>query len=165
VDSIIVALRRSVAGDSMNKGAWRDLSRRLVEKGDTVGAVDAALHQLKADPTDGVLRAQVAGALISQGKFVEAAELLDEGLATNPADLALLVLKERAAEGAVLRPGPWQDALRSIPPWLRTAAIHQRSRRRETGDTTAMLRWSQRGGEVPRVGAVWRAPPPRSNRQ
>jgi len=163
VDSIIVALRRSVAGDSLNKGAWRDLSRRLVEKGDTVGAVDAAVHQLKADPTDGVLRAQVAGALIAQGKFVEAAGLLDEGLATNPADLALLVLKERACvEGA-----QWSCALEAMAGRFEVdTALTSDSlfytgafaAAQEAGDTTAMLKWSQRAVEkFPQSVPLWRA--------
>jgi tetratricopeptide (TPR) repeat protein len=163
VDSIIAALRRSVAGDSLNKRAWQDLSRRLVDKGDTAGAVDAAVHQLRADPTDGVLRAQVGGALIAQGKFVEAAELLDEGLATNPGDLPLLILKERACvEG-----GQWSCALEAmagrfeVDTALATDSLFYTgafAAAQEAGDTTAMLTWSQRAVEkFPESVPLWRA--------
>jgi len=163
LDSIIAALRRGVAGDSLNKRGWQDLSRRLVDKGDTAGAVDAAVNQLKADPTDGVLRAQVAGALISQGKFVEAAQLLDEGLATNPADLPLILLKERACvEGAL-----WSCALEAmearfeVDSALATDSLFYTgafAAAQEAGDTTAMLRWSQRAVEkFPQSVPIWRA--------
>ncbi|HET7039125.1 MAG TPA: tetratricopeptide repeat protein, partial [Gemmatimonadales bacterium] len=110
VDSIIGVLRRAVAGDSLNKRAWEDLSRRLIEKGDTAAAVDAALNQLRADPTDAALRARVAGALIAGGRHQDAVGILDEGLAHNPGDLPLLALKERACvEGSL-----WPCALAAM---------------------------------------------------
>jgi tetratricopeptide (TPR) repeat protein len=163
VDSIIAALRKAVAGDSLNKRGWEDLSRRLVEKGDTAGAVEAAVNQLKADPTDGVLRSRVAGALIAEGKYEEARRILDEGLATNAGDLPLLQLKERACiEGSL-----WPCALEAmeakfgLDSTLATDSVFYTgvfAAAQAAEDTAAMLRWSERAvDKFPESVALWRA--------
>jgi tetratricopeptide (TPR) repeat protein len=163
VDSIIAALRRAVAGDSLNKNAWRELSRRLVDKGDTAGAIDAAANQLKADPTDMALRAQVAGARIAQQQYEQARDILDEGLATNPAEMTLLALKERACvEG-----GLWECALEAmvarfgVDSTLATDSVFYTgvfAAAQAAEDTAAMLTWSQRAVEkFPESVSLWRA--------
>jgi tetratricopeptide (TPR) repeat protein len=163
VDSIIAALRRGVAGDSLNKRGWQELSRRLVEKGDTAGAVEAAVNQLRADPTDTPLRSQVAGALIVQGKFADARQILDEGLASNPGDMPLLTLKQRACvEGAL-----WGCALEAMEGLFAVDTTLATDSLFYTGifaaaqageDGAAMLRWSGRAVErFPQSVSLWRA--------
>jgi tetratricopeptide (TPR) repeat protein len=163
VDSIIAALRRVVAGDSLNKRGWEDLSRRLVEKGDTAGAVQAAMSQLKADPTDAGLRVRVAGALIVQGEYAQAVEILDQGLANNPGDMPLLALKERACvEGSL-----WPCALEAMQARFEVdTALADDSlfytgafaAAQEAEDTAAMLRWSEDAvGKFPESVSLWRA--------
>jgi tetratricopeptide (TPR) repeat protein len=163
VDSIIAALRRGVAGDSLNKRGWQELSRRLVEKGDTAGAVEAAVNQLRADPTDTPLRSQVAGALIVQGKFADARQILDEGLASNPGDMPLLTLKQRACvEGAL-----WGCALEAMEGLFAVDTTLATDSLFYTGifaaaqageDGAAMLRWSGWAVErFPQSVSLWRA--------
>jgi tetratricopeptide (TPR) repeat protein len=163
VDSIVAALRRAVAGDSLNKRAWEELSRRLIEKGDTAGAVDAALNQLRADPTDGALRARVAGALVAGGRHQDAVNILDEGLSQNPGDLPLLALKERACvEGSL-----WPCALEAmegrfdVDTALATDSLFYTgafAAAQSAEDTEAMLKWSGRAVEkFPESASLWRA--------
>jgi tetratricopeptide (TPR) repeat protein len=163
VDSIIAALRRAVAGDSLHKRSWEDLSRRLIEKGDTAGAVDAALNQLRSDPTDGALRARVAGALIAGGRYQESVQILDEGLSQNPGDLPLQALKERACvEGSL-----WPCALEAMEGRFAVDTALASDSLFYTGafaaaqsaeDTAAMLKWSQRAVEkFPESVSLWRA--------
>ena len=163
IDSIVGALRRAVTGDSANGNAWEELGRRLRDKGDTTGALDAFRNQLRAEPTNADLRFGVAAGYASLGGYEEAVLILDEGLAMNPGDLRFLQLKERACLDGEL----WKCGLEALEAefdldtalsadtvfFTKTFAAAQ-----SVPDTAAMLRWSGRAVErFPDYVPAWRA--------
>jgi tetratricopeptide (TPR) repeat protein len=163
IDSIVGALRRAVTGDSLNGTAWEELGRRLRDKGDTVGALDAFRNQLRAEPTDGRLRLGVAAGLASQRQYAEAVTVLDEGLAMNAGDLPMLQLKERACiEGELWSCGlAALEAQYELDTTLASDTIFFQKTfgaAQSIPDTAAMLRWSGRAVQVfPEYVAAWRA--------
>lgn len=162
-DSVIKYVRMATEGDSLNVRAWETLGRRLRERGDTAGALDAFMRQLKADPSDLQLRLGLAAGLISQGDYAEASDLLDEALANNPADLQLLRLKERACLDGSL----WDCALQTLDAQYEVdsslvgdSTFYGKvfGAAQSANDTAAMLRWSGEGVErLPNSLDVWRA--------
>jgi tetratricopeptide (TPR) repeat protein len=162
LDSIIAALQKAVLGDSLNPRAWEDLGRRLQDRGDTLGALDAFRNQLRADPTEMRLRQAVAAGLILLKRYAEAVEVLDEGLAMNPGDMTMLGLKEQASlEGQL-----WVSALIAMESQYGVDANVADSiffqkifgAAQIIPDTAAMLRWSGRAVEkYPGSVSLWRA--------
>lgn len=163
LDSIIASLKRAVAGDSLLGRAWEDLGRRLQDKGDTLGALDAFVMQLRADPSDLRLRVGVAAALVSYKRYPEAVRVLDEGLAQNPGDMTMLALKERAClEGQL-----WACGLVALEAQfgIDTAVANDSifftkifGAAQSIPDTAAMLRWSGRAvARFPGSVSLWRA--------
>ncbi len=163
VDSLIAVLTKAAAGDSLNKRAWEDLSRRLLEKGDTVGALNASRRQLRAEPVDQKLRVGVVAWLITRREYQDASTLADEGLAFNPGDLMLLGLKERAClEGTM-----WRCALETLDQEVQIdtalaadSIFYQKifGAAQSIPDTAAMVLWSGRAVErFPSSVALWRA--------
>ncbi|MDH4350191.1 MAG: tetratricopeptide repeat protein [Gemmatimonadota bacterium] len=163
IDSIVSALRRAVAGDSLNGNAWEELGRRLRDKGDTAEALAAFRNQLRADPTDERLRLGVAAGLTAAGEYDDAVEVLDEGLVRNAGNLTMLQLKERACLDGTL----WACALEALEGQfdLDSSLAHDTifftktfAAAQSVPDTTAMLRWSERAvTEFPDYIAAWRA--------
>ena len=163
LDSIVMALRRAVAGDSLNGKAWEELGRRMREMGDERGALDAFYQQLRAEPTNLRLLVGVAAGFVAYGDPAKAVEVVDGGLALNAGDQQLLQLKERAClEGALWRCG--LDALEAQYD-LDTALVSDTVFFQKTfgaaqsvPDTAAMLRWSARAVErFPDYVPAWRA--------
>jgi tetratricopeptide (TPR) repeat protein len=163
IDSIVVALRRAVTGDSLNGKSWEELGRRLRDLGDTTGALDAFRNQLRANPSDERLRLGVAAGLAAAGEFGDAVEVLDDGLVLNPGNLTMLQMKERICLDGTL----WVCALEALEGqfdldstlvndtifFTKTFAAAQ-----SVPDTTAMLRWSERAvTEFPDYVPAWRA--------
>jgi tetratricopeptide (TPR) repeat protein len=163
LDSIVGALQRAVAGDSLNAKAWEELGRRLRDKGDTVGALKAFHNQLRAEPTDGRLRLGVAAGYASLGGYTEAAELLDEGLAMNPGDMPMLQLKERACLEGELWPCGLAalEAQHDLDTALATDTVFFQKTfgaAQSVPDTAAMLRWSALAVQnFPDYVPAWRA--------
>jgi tetratricopeptide (TPR) repeat protein len=163
LDSIVMALRKAVAGDSLNGKAWEELGRRMREQGDEQGALEAFYQQLRAEPTNLRLLVGVAAGFVAYGDHAKAVEVVDGGLALNAGDQQLLQLKERAClEGALWRCG--LDALEAQYD-LDTALVSDTvffqkafGAAQSVPDTAAMLRWSARGVErFPDYVAAWRA--------
>lgn len=162
-DSVIRYLRMATTGDSLNARAWETLGRRLQERGDTAAALSAFMNQLKADPSDLRLRLGLSAGLINRGSYAEAAELLDEALAHNPADLQILRLKERAC----LDGGLWACALETLNAQYEVdsslvgdSIFYAKAfgAAQSAGDTAAMLRWSREGVDrLPNSLDMWRA--------
>ena len=163
VDSLIAVLTKAAAGDSLNKRAWEDLSRRLVEKGDTAGSLNASRRQLRAEPSDQRLRVGLVAALIIRREYQDAATLADEGLVLNPGDLVLLGLKERAClEGTM-----WRCALQTLDQeaqidttLVADSIFYQKifGAAQSIPDTAAMALWSGRAvARFPNSGSLWRA--------
>jgi tetratricopeptide (TPR) repeat protein len=163
VDSIVVVLRKAVAGDSLNGNAWEELGRRLRDKGDEQGALDAFYNQLRSEPTNQRLRIGVAAGLAAQGDYARAVEVIDAGLVLSPGDHQLLQLKERACLDASM----WVCGLAALEAQydLDTALgsdtiFFQKTfgAAQSIPDTAAMLRWSRKGvDQFPDWVASWRA--------
>jgi tetratricopeptide (TPR) repeat protein len=163
VDSLIAVLSKAAAGDSLNERAWEDLSRRLLEKGDTAGALNASIRQLRANPTDQKLRVGVAAELIRRQQYQDAMTTADQGLASNPGDVMLLGLKERAClEGTM-----WRCALETLEQESQIdtslaadSVFYQKvfGAAQSIPDTAAMVRWSGLAvGKFPSSVSLWRA--------
>ena len=163
IDSIVVALRKAVAGDSLNGNAWEELGRRLRDKGDEKGALDAFYHQLLAEPTNSRLLIGVAAGFAAQGDYAKAVEVVEAGLALNPGDQQLLQLKERACLDGAMWPCGLQalEAQYDLDTALAADTIFFQKTfgaAQSIPDTAAMLRWSQRGVDrFPNWVAAWRA--------
>ncbi|MCZ6917750.1 MAG: hypothetical protein O7I93_13315 [Gemmatimonadetes bacterium] len=95
VDSIIWALERVVAGDSLLERQWERLAQSYLTKGDTLAAIRAFDSQLIADPNNAVLRLSVNRMWLETEDYDRAVEVLDTGLELNPADLELLRARAR----------------------------------------------------------------------
>jgi len=70
--------------------------------GDTAGAIEAFIGQLTADPSNEELRRGIVAQQILLEDFEEALVLLEEGIALNPASIALMQLKARTCTDAAL---------------------------------------------------------------
>lgn len=95
VDSIIWALERVVAGDSLLARQWERLAQSYLTQGDTLAAIRAFDSQLRADPVNGVLRLSVNRMWLETQNIDRAVEVLDEGLAMNPGNLEFLRARAR----------------------------------------------------------------------
>lgn len=92
-DSIIAASRRALAGDSLNATAWENIARNLQQKGDTLGALEAFIAQLRGEPRNTAKRIGIAQLLHRMKQYDRAVQLLNDGLAVSPAEPQLLDLK------------------------------------------------------------------------
>lgn len=101
-DSLIWAYRKAVAGDFLMERAWERLGQQLLLVGDTAGAIEAFIGQLAADPGNEELRRGIVAQQILLGDFETALELLEEGIALNPASIALMQLKARTCTDGAL---------------------------------------------------------------
>lgn len=163
VDSIIGALRRAVAGDSLNSRAWEELGRRLRDKGDDKGALEAFYNQLLSEPSNVQLRVGVIAGLIAQGEYARAVEVADVGLALSPGESRFLQLKERAClDGSMWVCGlAALEAQYDLDSALGSDTIFFQKTfgaAQSIPDTAAMLRWSRKGvDQFPDWVASWRA--------
>jgi tetratricopeptide (TPR) repeat protein len=95
VDSIITASKRALAGDSLNATAWENIARVYQQKGDTLKAIDAFIHQLRGEPRNIQKRLGIAQLLRQLKQYQQAVDLLDEGLKVVPGDQQMVELKGR----------------------------------------------------------------------
>ncbi|HEX9283429.1 MAG TPA: tetratricopeptide repeat protein [Gemmatimonadales bacterium] len=103
-DSLIAAALRATRGDSLNATAWETIARAYQQKGDTLKAIDAFIHELAGEPHNTQLRLGVAELLRQQKQYQRAVAILDDGLARNAGDSKLLDLKSRICiEGELWR--------------------------------------------------------------
>ena len=104
VDSQLVAYQRAAALDSLNATAWENIARLYQQKGDTLKAIGAFIHELQGEPQNTQLRLGIAELLRLQKQYQQAVNLLDEGLARNAADQKMAELKQRIClEGELWR--------------------------------------------------------------
>lgn len=104
VDSQLAAYQRAVKGDSLNATAWENIARLYQQKGDTLKAIDAFVHELAGEPQNTQLRLGIAELLRQQKQYERAKALLDEWLAKNPNDQRILDFRQRICiEGALWR--------------------------------------------------------------
>ncbi len=103
-DSLIAAALRATRGDSLNPTAWETIARASQQKGDTLKAIEAFIHELAGEPQNTQLRLGVAELLRQQKQYQRAVAILDDGLARNAGDVKLLDLKGRVCiEGELWR--------------------------------------------------------------
>src|SRR2546426_2959039 len=92
---MIAAALRATKGDSLNATAWETIFRAYQQKGDTLKAIDAVIHELAGEPQNTQLRLGVAELLRQQKQYQRAVAILDDGLARNPSEERLIELKQR----------------------------------------------------------------------
>jgi tetratricopeptide (TPR) repeat protein len=95
IDSQIAASTRALAGDSLNATAWENIARAYQQKGDTLKAIDAFIHQLRGEPRNNQKRLAIAQLLRQMKRYQPAVDLLDEGLAVTPGEPQLTDFKTR----------------------------------------------------------------------
>ena len=146
-DSLIWIYEKMTRGDSLLMRAWEDLSRAYMREGDTVSAVTALDMRLVANPTDTILRAQLAAGHGVSGDYEKALEVLDEGLRQYPESRRFTAMKVQACQQAEM----WDCVLETQTRLyeIDTTLVGQTSfyngqymLAAQAGDTTAMLRWA-----------------------
>ena len=86
VDSQLAAYQRASKGDSLNATAWENIAHLYQQKGDTLKAIDALIHELAGEPQNAQLRLGIAELLRQQKQYTRAKATLDDWLARNPGD-------------------------------------------------------------------------------
>jgi tetratricopeptide (TPR) repeat protein len=86
VDSQLAAYQRASRGDSLNATAWENIAHLYQQKGDTLKAIDALVHELAGEPQNAQLRLGIAELLRQQKQYTRAKTILDEWLTRNPGD-------------------------------------------------------------------------------
>ncbi|MFC1640215.1 tetratricopeptide repeat protein [Gemmatimonadota bacterium] len=146
-DSLVWVYEKATRGDSLNQRAWQDLARAYQRAGDTAGAVVALSMQLEANPTDTVMRFQLAAGHVVTQNYDEALEIIEEGLRQYPESQRFLNLKARACrEGemwdCVLDAQTQMYAMDSELVGDTTFYPSMFALATTVGDTSAMLRWA-----------------------
>jgi tetratricopeptide (TPR) repeat protein len=104
VDSQLAAYQRASKGDSLNATAWENIAQRYQQKGDTLKAIDALIHELAGEPQNAQLRLGIAELLRQQKQYARAKSVLDDWLAKNPSDQRALDFRQRICiEGELWR--------------------------------------------------------------
>jgi len=104
LDSLLAAYQRAAKGDSLNATAWENIAHIYQQKGDTLKAIDALVHELTGEPQNTQLRLGIAELLRQQKRSERAKAVLDEGLAKNPNDQRMLDFRQRICiEGELWR--------------------------------------------------------------
>jgi tetratricopeptide (TPR) repeat protein len=96
VDSIVAYDRRALKGDPGNPTAWNQMASKLMQKGDSLGAIDTYDSLLSYNKGDENLRMQLAQLMIQGRRYERAAELLRIGLELNPSNQRMRDLRKRA---------------------------------------------------------------------
>ena len=104
LDSQLAAYQRAAKGDSLNATAWENVARLYQQKGDTLKAIDAFIHELQGEPQNVQLRLGIAELLRQQKQYQRAVGVLDDGLGKGAGDPRMLDLKARIClEGELWR--------------------------------------------------------------
>jgi tetratricopeptide (TPR) repeat protein len=148
VDSIIVAARRALRGDSSNTTAWSTIASKLLVKGDTAGAILAFRSMLSFNPSDKNLRIALAQQMLQHKAYADADTLLSEGLKLSPGDQQLGDLRKRACiEGGlftctlgILRDEANADSTKLSDTTVLKLAL---ANAQAASDTQAMLWWAR----------------------
>jgi len=104
LDSLVAAYQRAAKGDSLNATAWENIAHLYQQKGDTLKAIDALIHELAGEPHNTQLRLGIAELLRQQKRYPQAKGILDDGLAKNPNEQRLAEFRQRICiEGELWR--------------------------------------------------------------
>jgi len=104
LDSLVAAYQRATKGDSLNATAWENIAHLYQQKGDTLKAIDALIHELAGEPHNTQLRLGIVELLRQQRRYAQAKAILDEGLAKNPNEQRYIESRRRICiEGELYR--------------------------------------------------------------
>ncbi len=104
LDSLLAAYQRAAKGDSLNATAWENIAHIYQQKGDTLKAIDALIHELAGETHNTQLRLGIVELLRQQRRYAQAKAILDDGLTKNPNDQRLLDFRQRICiEGELWR--------------------------------------------------------------
>jgi len=104
LDSMLAAYQRATKGDSLNATAWENIGHIYQQKGDTLKAIDALVHELSGEPHNTQLRLGIVELLRQQRRYAQAKGLLDDGLAKNPNEQRFIDSRQRICiEGELWR--------------------------------------------------------------
>jgi tetratricopeptide (TPR) repeat protein len=104
LDSLVAAYQRAAKGDSLNATAWDNIAHLYQQKGDTLKAIDALIHELAGEPQNTQLRLGIVELLRQQKRYAQAKAILDDGLAKNPNEQRLIDSRQRICiEGELWR--------------------------------------------------------------
>lgn len=162
-DSIIWALRKALAGDSLLSRSWQRLGQNYMQIGDTAQAVEAFARYLAINPNDREARLGVAAIYYGLGDYQRTRETIEPAVEQNPNDLQILrIWTEACLDGEM-----WDCALESLERRYEVDSLLHGNEAfygmvfgaaQALGDTVAMLRWSGEAVErVPESLFLWRA--------
>ena len=104
VDSQLAAYQRASKGDSLNATAWENIAHLYQQKGDTLKAIDALIHELAGELQNTQLRLGIVELLRQQKRYAQAKALLDDGLVRNPNEQRFIESRQRICiEGELWR--------------------------------------------------------------
>jgi tetratricopeptide (TPR) repeat protein len=78
-DSMVWALERAAAGDSMLTRAWEGLGEEYLRRGDTARAMDARTREVQSDPGNVLRRLRIAGLMDRLGRHETAVQIMRDG--------------------------------------------------------------------------------------
>src|SRR5205809_7495427 len=104
LDSLHAADQRAAKGGSLNGTAWDNIAHIYQQKGDTLKAIDALIHELAGEPHNTQLRLGIVELLRQQRRYAQAKATLDDGLAKSPNEQRYLEFRQRICiEGELWR--------------------------------------------------------------
>ena len=97
-DSMMMAYRGALMGDSANTGMWSRIANTQMARGDTDGSLATYAQELRQNPSDKQLCLALAGQQLQRKKYVEALALVDSCLKVTPADQQLSETRRRIVQ-------------------------------------------------------------------
>jgi len=163
LDSMLAAYQRATKGDSLNATAWENIAHIYQQKGDTVKAIDALIHELSGEPHNTQLRLGIVELLRQQRRYAQAKALLDDGLAKNPNEQRFIDSRQRICiEGEL-----WRCTLDGFVQQIKNDSSKARDSTflkaalgaaQQVADTQALLFFSRTAvASFPKSAAFWKA--------
>ncbi len=163
LDSMLAAYQRATKGDSLNATAWENIAHIYQQKGDTLKAIDALIHELSGEPHNTQLRLGIVELLRQQRRYAQAKALLDDGLAKNPNEQRFIESLQRICiEGELWRCALdgfvrqiKNDSSKATDSTFLKAAL---GAAQQVADTQALLFFSRTAvAHFPKSAAFWKA--------
>lgn len=163
LDSMLAAYQRATKGDSLNATAWENIAHIYQQKGDTLKAIDALIHELSGEPHNTQLRLGIVELLRQQRRYAQAKALLDDGLAKNPNEQRFIESRQRICiEGEL-----WRCALDGFVQQIKNDSSKATDSTflkaalgagQQVADTQALLLFSRTAvAHFPKSAAFWKA--------
>ena len=163
LDSLLAAYQRAAKGDSLNATAWENIAHLYQQKGDTLKAIDALIHELAGEPHNTQLRLGIAELLRQQKRYERAKATLDEGLTKSPNDQRLQDFRQRICiEGELYRCAldGFVEQVKNDPSKLGDSTVLKAAlgAAQQLSDTQQLLFFSRAAvAHLPKSAAFWKA--------